>query len=171
VVFLVLQVLEYFLAGLLVLFLEGAIGEGKLPGFCSFFIFLIPLEFGALLCFPHYSQVDLFLLGIAEGFLGLFDRMPGLFGSGVFAFVGVQDHREGFVLFFDFLFGGYALELEDVVGVVEFLVGESLDFNFCFEDSGFDGFVFDGIDFFAIVVDLLFGLIRFTHSLLIFNSI
>ena len=106
VVLLVLEILEDVEAGLLVLFLEGGVGQGQLAVFGSALVLLLPLELSAFLGLVHDAQVNLPLVGVAECLVGLLDSVPGIFGSGVFALVGVEHHREGLVLLLDLLLGG-----------------------------------------------------------------
>lgn len=167
VVLLVLQVLKDLEAGLLILFLKGRLGESQLPVFNSSFVFLVPLKLCAFFGFPHDSEIDLLLVGVGQSFVGLFDGVPGIFGARVFALIRMDDECKIFVLFFDFFIGSSCVELEDIIGVVKLLVGQSFKLNILFEGLGLDGLVLDGIDIFAIVVDLLFELVLLPHLLYI----
>ena len=166
-VLLVLQVLKDLEAGLLILFLKGRLGERQLSVLNSSFVFLVPLKLSAFFGLPHDPEIDLLLVGVRQGFVGLFDCVPGIFGARVFALIRMDDECEGFVLFFDFFVGGSCIELEDIIGVVKLLVGQSFKLNILFEGLGHDGLVLDGIYLFAIVVNLLFELVLLLHLLYI----
>ena len=168
-ILLILQIFKYFLASLLILLLKSAIGKGKLTTFSSLFIFPVSFKFSTLPCFSHDSEVNLFFLWITKSFLCLLNSMPGFFGSRIFAFIWMQNHCKGFILFFNFFFSSGALQLQYIIGIVEFLICQSLNLDFPFENFGFDGLILDGINFLAVFVDLLFGFIGLTHSLLIVN--
>jgi hypothetical protein len=79
----------------------------------------------------------------------------------------VQHHREGLVLLLDLVLSGSGIQLQHVIGVVEFLVSEALDLDVCFEGLGLDGLVLDGVDFAGVVCNLLPNLLLLLHSLLI----
>ena len=114
----------------------------------------------------HDAEVDLALVGVAEGLVGLLDGMPGLLGTRVLALVGVEDHGEGLVLLLDFFLGSSGLQLEYVVGVVELLICEAVDLDIGLEALGLDGLVLDGFDLARIFGDLLTSLVFLLHSLL-----
>jgi len=83
--------------------------------------------------------------------VGLFDGMPCIFGSWILAFVGMQHHRECLVLLLDFFLSGSSLQLQHVIWIVEFFIGESFYLYVCLEGLGFDGLVFDGVDLAGVV--------------------
>ena len=85
--------------------------------------------------------------------MSLFDNMPCVLTSGVFAFIGMENDGEVFELLFDLFFGSRVIELEDIVRIVEFLIEESFDFDVGFESFGFDGFELEVVDFFGILLD------------------
>lgn len=130
-------------------------------------VLLLALELSAFFGLVHDAQVDLPLVGVAKCLVSLLHCMPGIFGPRVFAFVGVQHHREGLVLLLDLVLSGSGIQLQHVIGVVEFLVSEALYLYVCFEGLGLDGLVLDGVDFAGVVCNLLPNLLLLLHSLLI----
>jgi hypothetical protein len=96
--------------------------------------------------------------------MGLLNNVPGVFGFGVFALIGVDDECEGLELFLDLFFRCSGLQLQDVVGVVEFLVGESLELHLDLEALGLER-----LELLAVVVSRAFGFLALLHSLILLN--
>lgn len=166
VVLLPLQVLEDVLTSLLVLLLEGRVRQGQLSILRTTLVLLIPLELSPLSCLMHDAEVDLALIGVAEGLMGLFDGVPGVFRTRVLALIRMQDHSESLVLLLDLILSGNRFELQHVVRIVELLISEAVDLDIGLESFSLDGLVFDSVDLPRVVRDLLTSLILLLHSLL-----
>lgn len=166
VVLLALQVLEDVQTGLLVLLLESGIGQGQLAILGATLILLLSLELGPLSSLVHDAEVDLAFIGIAKRLMGLFDGMPGILRPRVLALIRMEYHSKGLVLFLDLILSGSGIQLEHVIGIVELLVGQSIDLDISLQRLGLDGFVLDSVDLPRVVGDLLAGLVLLLHSLL-----
>ncbi len=65
--------------------------------------------------------------------MGLLDSVPGILGARVFAFIWMEYHCEGFILLFDLILGSKGIELQHIIRIVKFLIGQSLYFDVCLE--------------------------------------
>ena len=96
--------------------------------------------------------------------MSLLQGVPGVLGPWVFALVGVQKNRKVPELLFDFFLGGGSVQQEDIIWVVELVVGETVELYLHFHWFPEDGLVLDRVDLLGQLRHLLPRLVGLTSS-------
>jgi len=100
--------------------------------------------------------------------MGLLDYSPSIFSFGVFAFIRMENNGEWFELLFDFFLSCICIKLQNIIGVIEFLIGEPFKFGLHLQTFAFDVLKPNWVYVFAILINLLPSFISFVHSLILF---